>query len=122
MSEEFYPEHEIHTDPVENQQTEQPGASQQNQALQPGRRRVKGQIVRLPQTYALFQLHHFFLAKFPDGHGTRPLSPHSMRQLRHLSKKQWKPPAGLWYTEEDPHKKKRRRLSCIKALYWIWAA
>ena len=23
MSEEFYPEHEIHTDPVENQQTEQ---------------------------------------------------------------------------------------------------
>ena len=36
MSEEFYPEHEIHTDPVENQQTEQQTwqAAQQQTAQQ----------------------------------------------------------------------------------------
>ena len=47
---------------------------QQDQALQPGGGRVKGQVVGPAKADPLLQLHHLFFTQFPDGQCPSPLS------------------------------------------------
>ena len=91
------------------QQAEQPGPPQQDQALQPGGGRVKGQVVGPAKADPLLHLHHLFFTQFPDGQCPLPFLPQLMQPPGTSCKKQWKPHGRLWYTVGRAFHEKQRK-------------
>ena len=72
---------------VPAKQSEQPWPPQQDQALQPGGGRVKGQVVGPAKADPLLQLHHLFFTQFPDGQCPSPLSATAYAAAGHIMQK-----------------------------------
>ena len=72
---------------VPAKQSEQPWPPQQDQALQPGGGRVKGQVIGPAKADPLLQLHHLFFTQFPDGQCPSPLSATAYAAAGHIMQK-----------------------------------